>query len=327
MDIRINSQPVSFEIEHEKTIADAVASVSSWARERNLIFTEVVVDGMSYPVDGVPDHALGDVGVIDCLLNSNADVVLSSIHEASGYCDRIIGFLDTASGKPIPADEISGGIEWLKEVVFKIAALLGAELGDVRYRDGSAADVVAALDAFAALMKNAGGDGKEALEGGKAAFRAAQDLLKMMLVSGEMRSLILQSVESPDVVVAAFGEIIEKLPEQVQNLEDAAIAYQTGRDDEGAAGIQVFIDFIYRYIRACAHLEPVFGLSPDSVTALGESLAERNRRIDSLLNEMVAALESGDIISLSDILEYEMKPAVENLNLFCEEAVRRVGAA
>ncbi len=50
----------------------------------------------------------------------------------------------------------------------------------------------------------------------------------------------------------------------------------------------------------------------------GISLLDRNRRIQDMLNETIEIMENQDYISLSDILEYEIRPLVSDLGVFMD---------
>ena len=49
------------------------------------------------------------------------------------------------------------------------------------------------------------------------------------------------------------------------------------------------------------------------------SLEEKNSIINDMINEIVNVMENNDIISLTDILEYEIKPVFENMELYIDK--------
>jgi hypothetical protein len=108
-----------------------------------------------------------------------------------------------------------------------------------------------------------------------------------MALSIEMRDMILASIESPDVLYRSLMEITEVLPEQLKLLETIAISYQSGKDNLGSQHIQVFVDFIYKYLRTCYQVVPVFGIKAAEVVIDGISLEEKNQSINSLLGEIL----------------------------------------
>lgn len=331
MEIQINSQPVDFEIEHEQSVPDIMESVSKWARQRNLIFTEAMIDDAVYTIETVPDVPLGEVTTINCIVQSSADIVLSTIQEAVDYIKRVNDFIqesltaDQADMEKLPY--LAQGTVWLSDVVDKAGSLLDMDVHAIRYRDSMAGSYFETLDSFSSSLMGIS-DEKAALDllrENAELFSSLSEIFKIMLISDNMKTLILQSIESPDVIIAAIADIRDKLPLQLKNIEETAIAYQTGKDNEGADKIQGFIDFIYQYLRSCHQVEPLFGVSLADVVVDDESMEDKNTAINDLLNEIINVLEANDIISLADILEYEMMPVMESLDRYCEALLGRLG--
>lgn len=323
MEIQINGHPVEFVMEKEKNLKDVVESISGWARERELIFSEAWVDEECFAVENVPQKKLEEVKKINCVIVSKADLVADSICEATEYCGRLIAHLDNAqkgaglSGDDI--DKIAIGLDWLAEIATKVLSLLGISARDVKYRDTNASDL---LDALSTVRAALGGNKENAaavLSGHRNLLADFRDFLRIVLLSDEMRRAIITSIDSPDTVAGMLEQILNDIPAQRQNLENAAAAYQAGRDSEGSSGVESFIDFIYRYFRVCHQIKPVFNIDPAAVSAGGVTLNEKNDAVNELLNQMITSLESNDIIGLTDVLEYELVPALNDIEELCKE--------
>lgn len=333
MEIQINSQPIDFEIENEKSVPDIMESVSQWARQRNLIFTEAMIDNDVYTVETVPDVPLGDVTTINCIVQSSADIVLTTIQEAVDYIKRINDFiqesLTAGSVDMSKLPYIAQGTVWLSDVVEKTGSLLNMDVHEIRYRDSVAGSYFETLDSFSSAVMSVSGENSALalIRENTELFSALSEIFKMMLLSDNMKTLILQSIESPDVIIAAIADIRNKLPMQLKNIEETAIAYQTGKDDEGADKIQGFIDFIYQYLRSCHQVEPLFGVRLSDIVIDGESMEDKNAVINDLLNEIINVFEVNDIISLADILEYELMPVMESLDRYCGVLLEKLGNA
>lgn len=146
----------------------------------------------------------------------------------------------------------------------------------------------------------------------------------MLLLSEEMRSLIVQSIDSPDVLISSLRQTKEELTDQLAGIRTAAIAYQTGRDAEGSERLRGFIDFIYRYTRTCYQAVPMFQVDLSEIEVEGVSLEKKNRELRNLLHEVTMIMENNDIISLSDVLEYEIRPNLENLGTYIDVLLARI---
>jgi len=322
--VMINDCPVEFGLESEKNIADIVNSVSAWTRERDLIFYELFIDDRPYPVDAPPDRSLDEVGVINCIVQSKADIVFSSADEAMRYCDRVEAFTGSAgdTGALSVGDraDLVTGVSWLLEVFFKVVSLLGVDAGGVKYRDRALSYYARLLETLRdALTAADGAPGlNEALGAHEGIFADIKGIFRMLLLSDAMRSLIVQSVDSPDVLLSSLRQMGEELAEQLANVEAAAVAYQTGKDADAAGRLKGFVDFIYRYTRICSQIMPVFRVDLSEVEVNGVSMEKLNRDLRNLLHNVIEVMENSDIISLSDILEYEIKPALEGLRPYID---------
>lgn len=329
MEIQINNYPIQFEIEGEKNLSDVMNSLNSWAMERDLVLTEARINDSNYIIDQIPDLPLNSVSLINCFVQSRSDIVISSLYEAIAYTDRIRNFMDKIldgdSPDPGEMEHLAPGVEWLIEITGKITDMLGIKTSDIRHRDHSAEEILVTLRRFATQTSAGNSDHAGLFKSHTPLFQNLKDIFKIILMSDHMRDLTVRSIDSPDVLLHSLKDTKEGLQAQLANLENTAVAYQTGKDVQGSENIQNFIDFIYRYIRTCHQIVPVFGIELSAIIIEGTDMAEKNRSIQALLGEIVSVLEANDIISLSDILEYELKPNLENLDAYIVELLKKLG--
>ncbi len=328
MEIQINSRPVDFELSGEKTIAEVVNSIADWTKNRNLVFAETAINNHYYPVDKIPDIPIDDIDTLNCIVLSKADIVVSSMNECMEYCARSREFFKKAIAEgAIEAGEIenaAAGIDWISEVLGKISDLLGINPHEIKYKDDNISFYVERIISFKnSLIKNKKKTEKllQSIEDDIEIFSEISNIFKMLLMSGDMNSLVIQSTDSPDVLLRTLSGIKDDIHAQLKNLEEIAVLYQTGNDRAGAEKLDLFINFIFNYKRACFQIVSVFGIDPEKVAADGISLNKKNSEIKDHLNNIIKAMENNDIISLSDILEYEMKSSLENLDTYIDALV------
>jgi hypothetical protein len=130
--------------------------------------------------------------------------------------------------------------------------------------------------------------------------------------------LVIQSIDSPDILLNSILNIKNEIKNQIKNLEEIAVSYQTKKDDIAAEKLELFISFIFNYSRTCYQISPVFEIDLEAVKVDNISLGRKNDEIQGHLNNIIDAMENNDIISLSDILEYEMKSSLENLGTYID---------
>ncbi|MDY6933254.1 MAG: hypothetical protein SVZ03_03415 [Spirochaetota bacterium] len=330
MKVQINSFPVGFELENEKTIADVIGSMYKWTQERDLVFVEAQIDDKNYLINDIPELSLDEVELINCQVQSKADIVISSLSECINYCNKALNFIvKTKNSNQLDQSQIESmcdGIDWLIEVMNRIMQLLSLDINEIKYQDKRVIDYVHSIEIFKNNIVNSNNDFEiiEYFSEGGDIFNSISNIFKMLYFSENLKSLVIKSIESPDVLINSLMGIRNDVSDQLTNLEEIAHSFQAGKDNLGSEKLQVFIDFIYRYIKTCHQISPVFGIDLKSLEVDNISLDEKNANINNLLNDIIEALENNDIISLSDILEYEMKPSLEDLHLYIDQLINLI---
>ncbi len=321
MEVQINDYPVDIELDDEKKITDLVKSISEWARERDLVFYRVYIDDEPFMIDEVPDRELDSLEKVNFIVQSKADIVFSTMHEGILYADRVLEFVEeTDEADTISDEEINNivtGMSWISEVLRKVVQLLGMEPAGISFRDGTLADYIDDMDKTAAIITDHGLQ-EGTLGAVKEVFGNVKEIYRMLLLSEDMKKLVVRSIDSPDVLIQLAMKSREDLENQLENLEEAAAAFQTGKDQEGANRLNDFVDFVHTFVRTCYQIAPVFNIAPADIEVEGTTLEEKNNHLNELLMETIEIMENGDIISLSDILEYEIKPSLENMDQYID---------
>ena len=79
-----------------------------------------------------------------------------------------------------------------------------------------------------------------------------------------------------------------------------------------------FIDFIFDYTRTCYQIAPVFNIDLREIVVDDLSLDDKNRELQNLLHDTLEVMENNDMISLADILEYEIMESINNIDKYID---------
>jgi len=108
------------------------------------------------------------------------------------------------------------------------------------------------------------------------------------------------------LLAGALEQTRNSLPELENRLEQVAMALQSGSRQEA---FSMFSDCLTHW-RQVIHLLQVsqacLGYDPAQIEIDGRSLQQLNEELLSALQETKQAMEQGDLVSLSDLLEYEL---------------------
>ncbi len=77
-------------------------------------------------------------------------------------------------------------------------------------------------------------------------------------------------------------------------------------------------------MRTCYQVSPVFNINIAEFVYNGQSLEELNIKIQDLLTEIVSVMENNDVVSLSDILEYELKPLINEIDHYIDILLQNI---
>jgi hypothetical protein len=327
--VLVNNYGIDFKFDSENSWDDFFESLNKWFSERGLIFFEVDIDGEIYPADEIPKMKIASIEVMNCSVNSKADMIFGTIGEGITYSDKVINFISSTVEKgEIDLDEIKNlvvGIDWFLNVNNSLINLIEVNEENVKHKDKTIKeqndDLLKLKDRFSSLDEN---DDIDVELSDAEIFNHEKEILRILGMSKEMKNLVLRSFDSPDQLVKRIEKVKESIPEELKNIEDVAIAFQTGKDKEGADGINHFVEFILFYINLCYQISPVFGIDLSKLKIENDSLEDKNITLKSLLGQTMEVMENNDIISLADILEYEMIPAIEEIDKYIDLIIDKV---
>lgn len=324
MEVLLNNYKVEFDFGNEKKLSDVIGYLGKWSSDRELVFSNFYIGGEIHAVDQVPDRNIDDIESINCIIQSKSDIVFSTIYEGISYCERIVSYVSNVEREESVIDKesvenIASGLEWMSEVLLYIFRMLNIEIESVKFKDSN---VMTSLEKLVSVKKLITSTDKEILpshfDSISSVLNDVKDIFKIVLISDELKRLVINNIDSPDFLVESLKTVKETLPAQLDNLEQAAVAFQTGKDSEASERLGKFVDFMYGYIRTSYQAVPVFGIDLDSVKIEGRSIEEANMELNELLNEILSAMENRDIITLADVLEYQIKPALENFSAYID---------
>lgn len=106
---------------------------------------------------------------------------------------------------------------------------------------------------------------------------------------------------------------IKRLLEAIDDIVDK---FLSGRED------LALTDYV-NFTEGIQWLFNVIQLTKDYVAELGLTIISDEKFV-SILNEMIEAFENRDYVLVGDLLNYEIKPIIENWDITFQEIVKRV---
>jgi hypothetical protein len=119
----------------------------------------------------------------------------------------------------------------------------------------------------------------------------------------------LRELEDP---LAELGRIGTPVAETVRRLEDLPLDIQTGKDGHAAETVQIFSRLGEKIFRLF-NLMKAEGYALEHRRAGDVPLRDYIEEFGAALRELLAAYESGDVVLVGDLAEYELAPRLQNI--------------
>jgi hypothetical protein len=338
MKIQINSQDIDYLFEQEDSLEDIVEFMMDWSVKRRLVLYSCCADEVEFSPEDVPYISLENIKILNFNIKSQVDIMMSSFEEAGNYCNNLIKLLGETSEDKNPSDsmfvDIKNGLEWIAELLHSAAGILSLDLDKPLYKTFSLSDFIlkienyvnkySSLDEITQINEINKINKIEALKEAVEIAYEAKEFIASFLISSEMNNLVTKSIDSPDVLLSKLLEIQDAFPDELDNIEQIAILLQSGKDAEAIEKLNRFIEFVYFFIRVCAQFLPVFDIPLKEIVKDGISIEEKNAGLQEKLSELVSIMENNDMIGLADILEYEIKPDIEDIQSYIDILISKV---
>jgi len=126
-----------------------------------------------------------------------------------------------------------------------------------------------------------------------------------------VQCLDIQSQQTSQLVKDALAEMESVLPELPTVCRELARVFQGAEPQSGYEPFQQLAG-IWSHVKGRqAMIAHALGVEIDAMPYNGRPLAAAHKELNTILSEAAGALESGDLILLGDLLEYELAPRAE----------------
>ncbi len=282
MTITINNESIDFTLEKEQSAGAVMQAVSSWLEESGMLVKEVKMNGHTILLgeEDWKNQPLEDVKSIDIQAVDLREARIHQLQTARDYFNLLHQAASEADREQL--EELADSFNDVQKL---LAHLLGN--GSQPANPGVYTEGLEKAGFFPSKAADA--------EAPSSDFEA---------IAGEATSITLlldqrlRETASPEQEALSASLMLAKLAE---NLEDVAVQLQTGNDKAAMDTIIVLTELLQTLMRSLAWL-------PGAESAL--SIA---RELNGIFAEMEEAMKLSDTVLLGDLLEYEMKPRLQEL--------------
>ncbi|MBN1916583.1 MAG: hypothetical protein JW889_01635 [Verrucomicrobia bacterium] len=126
------------------------------------------------------------------------------------------------------------------------------------------------------------------------------------------------------VLVSALEETRNGLPRLEEKLEQVATALQCGSRQEAFALFSECLSHWRQVVHLLQASQACLGYDPAAVDIGGRSIQEMNNDLLTALQDTKRAMEQGDLVALSDLLEYELIAKVQDEKVLLDRLISMV---
>lgn len=127
----------------------------------------------------------------------------------------------------------------------------------------------------------------------------------------DINKLEIKVEEETALISRALNETYHYLPRLAQGLEDISVLFQAGSRNEAFDKFTECLNGWIQIINLLQSIEKIKGLAYADINLKEGTVKEANEKLLGLLQQTKAAMENDDIVSLSDLIEYELSPMAQ----------------
>jgi hypothetical protein len=136
--------------------------------------------------------------------------------------------------------------------------------------------------------------------------------------------LEIETVEVRSQVLKALSEVKAHLPTMVEEVTNVTQQIQSGNLVQGYRALGDCADMLGVMIRVVEEVRLLTGISLDSLKLPGESMVQRLNGFRDILKSTKDALDAHDTVTVADLMEYELAPALEKWSEVLDGLIKKV---
>lgn len=148
------------------------------------------------------------------------------------------------------------------------------------------------------------------------------------LLEKSVNDFSLLEVETVNVrqqAAAALAEVRNHLPTLCKALIDVTKNIQSGDVLKGYKSLAACADLLNLIVRIIDEVRALLGIDLTQVKVDGNTVSEQLEQVRDVLKNAKTALDSNDIVTVADLMEYELAPRINRWDAILDKLLEAVG--
>lgn len=319
MEILINDEKIEFELESEKNVGDIIKGLENWIVENGNVIESISIDSITVPFDYSCSEFGRNISLVKelkVITSTQIELAVNTIVTVGEYVTRMLS--EYAGPDSLTCyDSILEGMKLIYSGTVDSSRILNINSIFVINRKGiTLKDVLLEMNEFILIYEKKYIDSE--------GIKKLQDLLKNMLyyISKIFKWAVIKNYlffkDWDKTKTSSFlGEIFRDLSYVCSNsfqiFESIAKNLQIGEDRKALGDLYYLTELLDEVISILKITKIMYTIDLKSLLISDKSIEGLFNEITDHLKSVENAFKSGDMITVGDVLEYEIKPLFEQV--------------
>ncbi len=324
MDIIINDEKIDYKIENERNLGDILTGLEIWITKNGGIINCISVDETDIPLECPLEYKVKSISSVNRLkikTSPKFEYAVDTIKMTGEYISKIIGeYIDSRDVEQY--ENTLDGIQLVCEGVNRsLQALYLRDLVIVNENGRTLRDILSDLRTVTATYEDKYID----YDGAAKLKDLLQELLRILpkvvgwaIMKSSLRDNERNSVEGS--FLRTIFKDLENISKKAMNrFESIAENLQIGKDREALEDLCFVAELLDEIIYVLQFFISAYDMDGDLLSKSGIGIEPLFNKISHWLKEVEKSFKNGDLVSVGDMLEYELKPLFQEIvKLLCE---------
>ncbi len=315
MEIFFNEEKLDFKLEDEKNLGDILRSLENWVSENKGIIQKVLVDKKSIPLENetyVSERDISSIEEIEVFSSTRTELAVETITTLGEYILMILNeYMKEESIKSY--DSIMEGLKLIDEGTKGCLRVLGIkDLVVINNKGKSLRDILLEIDQFILMHEKRyiDSNGMVTLE---ALLNQLLYTIPKLLKWIAVKDREIDKIHCSSFIKELFEDIHTICSESLDKFEQIGRDLQIGNDLQALNNLCYLTEILDEVIILLKRAQDIFKIDFKKLTGLHKNIDDLFQNITSRLKEVEDAFKEGDMVTVGDLMEYEVEPLFESM--------------
>ncbi len=319
MEILINDEKVEFELETEKNVGDIIKGLESWIGENDNVIESISIDSVTVPFDyncSEFSRSISLVKELKVITLTQIELAVNTIVSLGEYITKILSEYDDSDSLTY-YDSILEGMKLIYSGIVDSLRILNVNSIVIVNRKGiTLKDVLLEMNEFILIYEKKYIDSE--------GIKKLQNLLKNMLyfIAIVFKWAVIKNIlffkdwdktKTSSFLKEIFQDLSYVCSSSFQKFESISKDLQIGEDRKALGDLYYITELLDEVISILKITKVMYTIDFKSMLISDKSIDDLFYEITDRLKSIESAFKNGDMITVGDVLEYEIKPLFKQI--------------